>query len=251
MANQTQIERAAQWRQTSLDPNDPQVIEGRRRIIAGAQAPKLVADRIAYLVDCVRGKNILDIGIVAHTPDAYTSGLWLHGHLRNSAKSCLGVDILGPEIEQLRSLGYNVTVADITNAALPNLFDVIVAGELIEHVEAPGSLMKNCASMLYPGGRLILTTPNPWHINAVLKSCAAASTFVDSADHVAWYDASTLSELGYRNGLTLERFTGISGATPRSISARLLFSLQPFLVKLGISHLTFSKSIIYEFVKTR
>jgi hypothetical protein len=64
---------------------------------------------------------------------------------------------------------------------------------VLEQLDAPGMFMKNCAAMLNPGGRLAITVPNPWYINAILKSCFGRYTFVDSADHVAWYDASLLS----------------------------------------------------------
>jgi SAM-dependent methyltransferase len=239
------------WQEISADPNDPGIMERRRAVVSRARSPRLIEDRIAYLCDCVGGKTILDIGVVAHTLDAYTSQLWLHGHLHKHAKSCLGIDILAREIDELKRRGYNVEVADITREPLPHKFEIILAGEVIEHVEAPGRLMENCASMLSPGGRLILTTPNPWHVNAIVKNLLAKETFVDSADHVAWYDAATLFELGQRNGLVLDKFSGIAGATPRATLARLFFSVKPVLIALGAAPLIFSKSIVYEFVKLR
>jgi SAM-dependent methyltransferase len=97
-----------------------------------------------------------------------------------------------------------VMVADLTREPLNQQFDLIVAGEVLEHVDAPGKFMKNCAAMLRPDGRLAITVPNPWYVNAVLKSALRSQTFVDSADHVCWYDASTLVELGQRNGFASE-----------------------------------------------
>jgi len=35
----------------------------------------------------------------------------------------------------------------------------------------------------------------------MIKKLFGSSIFVDSADHVAWYNASTLYELGQRRGL--------------------------------------------------
>jgi len=35
----------------------------------------------------------------------------------------------------------------------------------------------------------------------MIKKLFGSSIFVDSADHVAWYNASTLYELGQRHGL--------------------------------------------------
>lgn len=39
-------------------------------------------------------------------------------------------------------------------------FDVIVASEIIEHVENPSLFLRSCASALTPDGLLIITTPN-------------------------------------------------------------------------------------------
>jgi hypothetical protein len=80
--------------------------------------------------------------------------------------------------------------------------------------------MKNWAATLNPGGRLAITAPNPRYINPILKNCFGRYTFVDSADHVAWYDASTLFELGQRHGFELERFTGITVHNPKTFRAK-------------------------------
>jgi SAM-dependent methyltransferase len=110
-------------------------------------------------------------------------------NLASFAAFCLGVDLLETETRKLAEAGFNVTVADLTRAPLNRQFDLIVAGEVLEHVDAPGKFMKNCAAMLRPEGRLAITVPNPWYVNAVLKNAVRSQTFVDSADHVCWYDA--------------------------------------------------------------
>jgi hypothetical protein len=81
----------------------------------------------------------------------------------------------------------------------------------------------------------------------MLKNVSRQQTFVDSADHVGWYDASTLVELGQRSGLRLLKFAGIAVRNPKTVVAKLLFSVQPIIVRCGVSPLLFAKSIIYEF----
>ena len=159
------------------------------------------------------------------------------------------MDVLEREVANLRQHGFDVACVDVTREPLPRQFDVIIGGEVIEHLDAPGRFLQSCSAMLKPGGRLAITAPNPWYANAVFKNCLRRYTFVDSADHVAWYDASTLFEIGQRCGLRLDRFTGIGGAQPRTLGAKLLFQLRPLLVGLGISPEFFAKSIIYEFLR--
>ena len=233
------------WHDLSSDPNDPKVMDARRVAISRARTEKSIVDRVAYLCELVAGKSVLDIGVVEHTRDAATSRDWLHGHLKRHAARCLGVDVLEEEVKYLRAQGYEVILADITQSPLPEKFDIIIGGEVLEHLDAPGMFMKNCAAMLHPDGRLAITAPNPWYINAIVKSCFGRYTFVDSAD--PWYGASTLFELGQRHGFELERFTGIAMQNPKTFRARLFLSLGPLLVRMGRSYL--ANSTIYEFVR--
>jgi 2-polyprenyl-3-methyl-5-hydroxy-6-metoxy-1,4-benzoquinol methylase len=46
------------------------------------------------------------------------------------------------------------------SAVLPDLFDGVIAVEIIEHLENPRNFLREIFAKLAPGGRLILTTPN-------------------------------------------------------------------------------------------
>src|SRR5882757_1232432 len=183
--------RRMRWQSLSKDPNAAEVLAARRDALSRARAPN-VADRVAYLCDLARGKRVLDVGVVEHFASASASGQWLHGRLCEAAKSCVGVDILEEEIAAIRTRGYDIRVVDLTRQALNEKFELIVMGEIIEHIDAPGALLRNVAAMLADGGVLVLTTPNPWYANVIVKNLGGAVPFTDSADHVKWYDASTL-----------------------------------------------------------
>ena len=237
------------WKYYSNDPNAPELYLLRRKAITKARTRALIADRVDYLCQLAAGKSVLDIGAVEHTVGAAESPAWLHGNLRRFAKQCLGTDVLERDVEKLRERGFDVICADVTKEPLSKIFDVIIGGEVIEHLDAPGMLMKNCSAMLPPGGRLVITAPNPWYTNVIVKNLFQAAVFVDSADHVALYDSSVLYELGQRHGLELDRFTGIGGAKPTSLKAKFFFVLRPLLIKLGLSPELFAKTIVYEFVR--
>lgn len=49
---------------------------------------------------------------------------------------------------------------DDFSVAREQAFDVIVASEIIEHLENPRHFMRQCHRLLKPGGRLVLSTPN-------------------------------------------------------------------------------------------
>ena len=149
------------WYEISKNPNVPEVKLARQQQLLAARSESLISDRIFYLSELVRGKDVLDVGVVAHDADMINDGTWLHKHLFESAKTCLGVDILDEDVDKLRKHGFNVICADIIKEPLKQKFDVIVCGEVLEHVDAPGHLLASCAKMLNHGGRLIVTVPNP------------------------------------------------------------------------------------------
>ncbi len=237
------------WTDLSDDPNAPVVSQERWKVIQGRRAGSLIPDRTAYLCAAVAGRSLLDIGVVAHTKEAIADPGWLHGHLSRSASKSLGVDILPESVEFLKSEGFNVRLADLTREPLEETFEAIVAGEVLEHLSAPGRLMDSCAAMLGKGGRLYVTVPNPWYLNVILKNLTRDSVFIDSADHVVWYDANAIYELGQRSGLELVKWSGIASAAPRGLPGRLLFGGRPVLIKAGLAPELFAKSILYEFAK--
>jgi 2-polyprenyl-3-methyl-5-hydroxy-6-metoxy-1,4-benzoquinol methylase len=237
------------WQNYSPDPNSEQLMALRREAIRHARTYRLIDDRVAYLCELAKSKAVLDIGVVEHTSSAADNPGWLHGNLKRHAASCLGVDVLEKEVALLQEKGFNVICADVTRQPLPQKFDVIIAGEVLEHLDAPGPFMASCAAMLESGGRLALTVPNPWYANVVIKNIFRRSTFVDSSDHVAWYEAAVLYELGQRHQLRLERTVGIGVTQPKTFKAKLFFGLSPLLILVGFSSELFAKSIIYEFVK--
>ena len=91
----------------------------------------------------IKDKDVLDLGCVNHDSKLKDDPLWVHGFLN---KNCdvLGVDILWEGIKDLFKDGYNVVCGDAENINLEKKFDVIVAGELIEHLSNQGLFLNNC-----------------------------------------------------------------------------------------------------------
>jgi len=119
--------------------------------------------RIQEILKYVAGKKVLDLGCVQHSSNKATRADWLHGIISKYASYCLGVDLLEKEVKKLNELGYNIICADVEKMDLPEKdFDVIVAGELIEHLANPGLFLENCRNHLKDDGLLIITTPNPF-----------------------------------------------------------------------------------------
>jgi 2-polyprenyl-3-methyl-5-hydroxy-6-metoxy-1,4-benzoquinol methylase len=236
------------WKKISPNPNSLEALHFRTNTLVKARRRGLIADRISYICELASGKNVLDIGVVDHFTTSCESVGWLHEHLCNCALSCLGVDILGDEIRLLHDKGYNVLAWDITRGPIAGTFELIVIGDVVEHLGNPSALFSSVARMLSPNGRIILTTPNPWYANAIVKNLFEGKPFTDNADHIAWFDAGTLCELAARNGLHLDCYAGVMTTKASTTRASLFFTLSPFLIKLGFRPEFFAKTMVYEFV---
>jgi 2-polyprenyl-3-methyl-5-hydroxy-6-metoxy-1,4-benzoquinol methylase len=97
--------------------------------------------RSAFIGPLARGKRVLDIGCVNHTLSTHQMRYWLHGILREQAAYLVGLDCEKEQVEQLRKEGYNVVCADATDFNLGQQFDLVFAGEIIEHLTCPGKLL--------------------------------------------------------------------------------------------------------------
>ena len=167
-----------------------------------------VVERRRFLEDAVRGKRAIHLGFVdtGLMTERRATGTWLHDVLAAAAAELVGVDADEGGVELARSLGYDAHVADCQSTAqLAGLnlepADVVVAGELIEHLDRPGDFLDAARTLLGPDGVLVLTTPNALRLTNTLAALVRRE--VVSRDHVAWYSWRTLATLLDRHGLTV------------------------------------------------
>jgi SAM-dependent methyltransferase len=158
--------------------------------------------KIAFLLQYCKVRDVLDIGCVAHDPEAYRSRYWVHKAVAAVAKSIVGMDLYEEGVSVLRARGFNVVAGDAENFDLGRTFDVVVAGDLIEHLGDLNGFLQSCKSHLRPGGRLLVSTPNPWYWRNIIK--AALHTEVNNnPEHVCWLCPRTLRQLVARHDMDL------------------------------------------------
>ena len=192
------------WDQIHEDPNHPRAVAHRSRTLAAAWRTP-IADRVSFLEDRVRGRNVLDIGCVAHATTRLNDDRWLHGRLARAARSCVGVDLLKEGVEAVVEAGFDAVVHDLSTGLGPlkdrGPFEVIVAGELIEHITDLDMVFQTAANGLTEDGQLILTTPNPFSPQRV--RAGQLGIVWENVDHVSYLFPSGIAELAERNGLLL------------------------------------------------
>lgn len=165
-------------------------------------------DRRSYRVERILQEvksddRVLDVGCVAHSADMAQSNLWLHGRLADTAESVVGIDIDPQEVARLQEQGYDVREADAEQFSFDISFDVVVAGELIEHLSNPGRFLECARENLASDGKLVLSTPNLWTLDRAIAAIVAGG-MSPNPDHTCWYDRYTISTLLRKNGFVLE-----------------------------------------------
>jgi len=118
--------------------------------------------RYAFAVRLARGKRVLDAGCGA----GYGSA-----ELALAAESVVGVDIAAEAIEfaQANYQQPNLRFEQASCTALPFAnasFDLVVAFEVIEHLEDWRGFLQDACRVLAPAGQLIVSTPNKLYYTA-------------------------------------------------------------------------------------
>ena len=99
------------------------------------------------------GGKLLEIGC--------SKGLFLH-LADKQGFSVSGLDVSEYAAKYIKdNFGFPVACCDITDADFSdNFFDAIVMIDVIEHLENPAQVLKECCRVLRPGGLLVIDTPN-------------------------------------------------------------------------------------------
>jgi SAM-dependent methyltransferase len=158
--------------------------------------------------DLVDGKDVLDVGSINHAFDRRANSKdWVFDLLRRRARSVVGIDIARREVAKARAAGYDIREADAeTFVSTDRTFDVVFAGDLIEHLSNPGAFLACAHRNLRPDGRLLLVTPNTYGLRELFLAVAGLTNDPPvHAQHTAYFTPTTLRELARRHGFALTR----------------------------------------------
>ena len=210
--------------------------------------PASLVDRFDYLCDLATGRRVVHIGFVDAGCQMLNeqSGAWLHEHLARTASELIGLDLDEAGVENARDRGYEAHAVDCRDVeavralGLPPA-DLVVAGEVIEHLDDPGSFLDGLHALVAPGGLLVVTTPNA---TGLVNAAALLGNFeVNHPDHVVMYTCATLDAMLTRHHWTpvehavfLQQVKS-SGTDTRSkvltTGARAVLGIERLLARLG------------------
>jgi 2-polyprenyl-3-methyl-5-hydroxy-6-metoxy-1,4-benzoquinol methylase len=102
------------------------------------------------------GRRVLDLGCrYGALTRAYAEG-----------NEVVGMDVDREALAEAAKLGIETRWADVEQPldAPDNSFDVVVAGELLEHLRDPGAVVAEAERVLRPGGLLVGSVPNAYRL---------------------------------------------------------------------------------------
>ncbi|MGH2704393.1 MAG: class I SAM-dependent methyltransferase [Actinomycetota bacterium] len=165
-------------------------------------------DRWIAVRPFVTGKTVLDLGCASghRRPD------WFHSLIRGVAHDVVGVDRDIEAVETLRERGNEIVVGDGEDLRLERRFDLVFAGELIEHLENFRGFLDGVRRHLEPGGLFVLTTPNVFGFsNFVYRLFKNAPL---NAEHTCWFCEDSIRQLLERNGFEVLEIKFVPHSTP-------------------------------------
>jgi 2-polyprenyl-3-methyl-5-hydroxy-6-metoxy-1,4-benzoquinol methylase len=182
---------------------DPRKLSGRAIKTNPADFSNVIAygdHKIDFAVRHSEGKDVLDLGCVEHDPEAYRGRFWVHAALRSKALSVTGIDLEQEGVTFLNSLGFAIVHADAQNFELGKKFDVIFAGDIIEHLEDFSGFFESCKRHLRASGILLISTPNPWYWRNIVRAILYGDV-KNNPEHTCWFDPRTLRQLAARHDM--------------------------------------------------
>lgn len=174
-----------------------------------------LVQRVEFIKKACVGKKVLHLGCTnyPYTSEAIENEMLLHIELGKITDLLYGFDFDQDGIELLSRAGVeNLFQADLENlddVDLDETFDVIIAGEIIEHLQNPGKFLRGIQRFMNPATKLIITTVNAYcafrFIIYGLRGKGGINEPVHP-DHVGYYSYKTLSHTIEREDLQVKEF---------------------------------------------
>lgn len=187
-------------------------------------------EREGYIYEYIRGKEVLDIGC------GDISDRFLHQFVHKSAKYALGVELDRNRAMNLRKLGFNIVQGDAQDLDLKRKFDVVIAGDLIEHLTNFDGFLISVKRHMEKDSVLIINTPN---VFSFYRLTGLASR-VPFHEHTCWFCKDTLRNLLSRYDLEIVQIKFYTNPH-YSLKSRIITKILSFFPKYNSNILVIAR----------
>jgi hypothetical protein len=193
-----------------------------------------LVQRVEFIKKICAAKKVLHLGCTnyPYTKDSIQNKMLLHFDLEKTAKELYGFDFDKEGLDILSEAGgenlYQADLEKLDDVQLSETFDVIIAGEIIEHLANPGLFLKGIKRFMHSETSLVITTVNAYSALRFLiygfRGKGGTNEPVHP-DHVAYYSYKTLSLIVNREQLEVKNFYFYDIGTEHRPFNRRIFNL--------------------------
>jgi 2-polyprenyl-3-methyl-5-hydroxy-6-metoxy-1,4-benzoquinol methylase len=167
------------------------------------------ASKAELLSKFAAGRYVLHLGAVGETCSDTVERVEraknsVHAGLTQVAKKCVGIDYDEASVSALMNQGVfdNLICADVQDIErsmlpLPQI-DRIVAGDVLEHLSDPGSMLDSARRIAEASTLLAITVPNALGLPIFIRNSLGKD--IEGEDHVCSFNLQTLCNLLLRHG---------------------------------------------------
>jgi len=146
----------------------------------------------------------------------------------------VGLDVQAPAEPSGYAEEIRGDAMDLSTLLPGRQFNTVVAGELLEHLENPCEFLRGVRPLVAPGGRLVLSTPNPLGFPVLFCELFRIKRFFYSRDHLCLFPPRWVERLLERAGFEVEAIRGVglqlvvaAPPCPKCMSYQLIYVARP------------------------
>jgi 2-polyprenyl-3-methyl-5-hydroxy-6-metoxy-1,4-benzoquinol methylase len=177
--------------------------------------PIELVQRVELIKRISTGKKVLHLGCTnwPYTKEAIDNNMLLHFDLAKIARELYGFDYDKQGLDILESLGtgnlYRADLEKLDDVPLDETFDVIIAGEMIEHLNNPGQFLHGIQRFMNAETELVITTVNAYSALRFMIYGLRGKGGINEPvhpDHAYYFSYKTLNLIISRAGLSVRDF---------------------------------------------
>ena len=158
-----------------------------------------IDSREDMIITYIKDKDILDLW-AWDIRDRF-----LHKFLVDNAKSVVWIELMKYKVENMKKHWYNLVEWNAETLDLWKKYDVVIAWDLIEHVDNAWLFLENVKRHLKKDGVFIFNTPNAYAINFLVKWLLSWGTVHQFYEHVTLFNEELIINLLNRFGIKIEK----------------------------------------------
>lgn len=160
-------------------------------------------NKLDYINDNIKENDaVLDIGFWGQGVKMDNEN-WPHRLIKDKSKIVYGLDL---DFDEKLFDSNFYKKANAKNFQFDVKFDVIFAGDLIEHLSNPGLFLESCKKNLKPDGKILITTPNCFNLFNFSSKITRREPLSNS-DHTCYFNITTLEQLLNKSGLVVSDYS--------------------------------------------